>query len=119
VTAPLVGLGRPDGRSRWLVEHGGRGYLVFVHNGEYVVTDAACPHRGGPLVNGLIRGDTIVCPWHWYAYDLGTGACRNASEVALTRYPAHLRDGELFADIAAPEATSWSQRLRRHARTGD
>ena len=115
VTPSLVCLGRPDGRTRWVVEHGGRGYLVLAHEGGYVVTDARCPHRGGPLVQGLIRGDTIVCPWHWYAYDVTTGACRNANEVALARYPVELRDGELFVELTPAEPTPWSERLRRHA----
>ena len=114
-----VAMGEPAGRDRWVVEHDGRAYAVFVHSGGFTVTDAGCPHRGGPLVAGTIRDGTIVCPWHWYAYDLATGACRNAVGFALTTYTTHSRDGQLYAEIEPRPTVSWSQRLRAHARSHD
>jgi nitrite reductase (NADH) small subunit len=38
------------------------------------VTQARCPHRGGPLVDGLLGGTVIVCPLHGYRFDVVTGA---------------------------------------------
>jgi nitrite reductase/ring-hydroxylating ferredoxin subunit/uncharacterized membrane protein len=37
---------------------------------------ARCPHLGGPLHEGWLRGDVVVCPWHGSSYDLATGAVR-------------------------------------------
>jgi nitrite reductase (NADH) small subunit len=35
---------------------------------------AVCPHRGGPLADGLVDGSVVVCPLHGFTYDLTTGA---------------------------------------------
>lgn len=34
---------------------------------------AVCPHRGGPLADGLLDGQIVICPLHGYTYDLSTG----------------------------------------------
>jgi nitrite reductase (NADH) small subunit len=118
--AVLVPLGTADGRSRWTVEHEGRAYAVFCHEGSLVVTDAGCPHRGGPLGDGLIRDGAIVCPWHWYTYDLDTGRCRTTKQYRLAIYPVVTRDGAMFAEVPAHTRRSWADILRGHAtRRGD
>jgi nitrite reductase/ring-hydroxylating ferredoxin subunit len=111
-----ISMGSPAGRDRWLVEHGGWRYAVFDHDGRFVVTDAACPHRGGPLIEATVRNGCLVCPWHWYAFDLDSGVCRSAVATPLTIYPARVRDGEVIAEITRPARVPWSQVLRAHAR---
>jgi nitrite reductase/ring-hydroxylating ferredoxin subunit len=111
----LVPLGAADGRSRWVVAHNGRAYAVFVRDGGWTVTDAACPHRGGPLVDGLIRNGAIVCPWHWYAYDLESGRCRTTRRYSMRTYPVVIRDGERFAEVPVARPSSWSAVLRARA----
>jgi nitrite reductase (NADH) small subunit len=111
----LVPLGSPAGRDRWTATYDDRRYLVIVHNGELIVTDAECPHKRGVLMEGLVRDGMLVCPSHWYAFDLATGECRNASEVSLRRYRVVEADGELFAEVPAIPQLSWAERLRAHA----
>jgi len=36
-------------------------------------TQARCPHKEGPLVDGLLGGATLICPFHSWKFDLGTG----------------------------------------------
>jgi nitrite reductase (NADH) small subunit len=43
------------------------------HGGEVFATQASCPHRNGPLADGLLGGATIVCPLHDRSFDLRTG----------------------------------------------
>ena len=38
--------------------------------------NGVCPHLGGPLLEGTFSNDTIVCPWHDYAFDAVTGHCK-------------------------------------------
>ena len=83
----LIPLDRPPGRTQWAFSHAGRSYAVFEVAGTLVVTDGACPHNGGPLVEGLVRGGVVTCPWHWYSYELATGRCRTAAGDSLRRYP--------------------------------
>jgi nitrite reductase/ring-hydroxylating ferredoxin subunit len=112
----LVPLGEADGRDRWTVEHDDRVFVVFVRAGGLVVSDALCPHRRIPLVDGVIRDGAIVCPGHWYAYDLASGLCRTTDAYDLTLYPVVEVDGAAYAEIPplAPPL-SWAERLRAHA----
>lgn len=115
----LVPLGEPRGRSAWTIKHRGRAYAVFDAGGKLEVTDAGCPHNGGPLAEGLVRDGVVTCPWHWYSFDLRTGQCRTAAGYRLRKFPVISRDGRLFAqlpDEAGPR--SWSQLLRKLAKPG-
>jgi nitrite reductase (NADH) small subunit len=112
----LVPLDQPVGRTQWAFEHGGRSFAVFAVGGELHVTDGACPHRGGPLAEGLVRDGVVTCPWHWYSYELATGRCRTAAGFELRRYPVLLVGGRPHAALpAASPPRSWSQILREHA----
>ncbi|MDN5749641.1 MAG: Rieske 2Fe-2S domain-containing protein [Pseudonocardia sp.] len=119
----LVPLGASDGRTAWTVEApDGRAFAVFLVDGEHHVTDAACPHNKGPLVEGWLRdeGRTLVCPWHWFRYDLRTGDCHNLPRYRLGVHPVVERDGALCADVGEPTAApSLAERLRAHARGED
>ena len=114
-----VPLGDPAGRSRWVVAHEGRSYLVLVVEDGYVVTDALCPHKQNPLAAGLLRDGALVCPGHWYAFDLATGACRNADERPLAVHPVVSTSDGLVAEVVVEPARSWSERLRAHAAGSD
>jgi nitrite reductase (NADH) small subunit len=37
-------------------------------------TQAWCPHKGGPLADGLLGAGQVICPLHGYTFDLATGA---------------------------------------------
>ena len=82
------------------------------------VTDAVCPHNQGPLDQGWVRdGTTLVCPWHWYRFDLVSGTCATNPDYRLRTYPVHERDAAPVADVGDPPAAlSWAERLRAHAR---
>jgi nitrite reductase (NADH) small subunit len=112
----LVALPELDGEGRAAFSHRGHAYAVFSIDGEVVVTDGACPHKGGPLAEGVLRDGAVVCPWHWYTFDLATGACRTASEVALRRHPVVLVEGRLHARLTPRVTRSWAEVLRAHAR---
>ncbi len=113
-----------EGRAMWPIPHPtGRLLAVRVPATDtepesLVVVDAVCPHRGGPLIEGRIRDGAIVCPWHWYAFDLLTGVCRTAAEADLVRHPVTVRDGRYWVEVTARPTESWSQLLRRHAGGG-
>jgi nitrite reductase/ring-hydroxylating ferredoxin subunit len=115
---PLVALGAAGGRTSWTVQDGGRSLAVFVLDGRWYVTDARCPHNGGPLDQGWIRDGTVLtCPWHWYRFDLDSGDCLTAGGYRLGCYPVLERDGQRYADVPEPpRRRSWSEVLRGHAR---
>jgi nitrite reductase/ring-hydroxylating ferredoxin subunit len=52
----------------------------------FFATDNTCPHRGGPLGEGDLLGNEIVCPWHFWSFDVTTGA--NVADPSL-HIPTH------------------------------
>ncbi len=71
-----------------------RGTAVAVFRtraGQVFATQADCPHRGGPLADGLVGGSTLICPLHERAFDLSTGAGIGQSCV-LTTYPVRITE---------------------------
>ena len=63
----------PLGEGR-VFEVEGMPIAVFrTRRGEVFATQAECPHREGPLCDGIIGGRQVVCPLHAYKFDLATG----------------------------------------------
>jgi nitrite reductase/ring-hydroxylating ferredoxin subunit len=52
----------------------GQNIAVFNVEGTYYAIDDTCPHSGGPLSQGEVQGDKVVCPWHGAEFNLQTGA---------------------------------------------
>lgn len=62
--------------------------LVLVRRGDLVFAlKETCSHAGGPLSEGKLEGDTIICPWHGSAFRLSDGAVRHGP--AATRQVAY------------------------------
>ncbi|PPK98607.1 nitrite reductase (NADH) small subunit [Kineococcus xinjiangensis] len=67
----------PAGEGRAYVVDGEQ-VAVFRHrSGRVSAVQAVCPHSGGPLADGQIDEDVVVCPLHLFAWDLATGESRN------------------------------------------
>lgn len=62
-----------------------------------------CPHRDIALSGGTIRDDTLVCPGHFWCFDLDTGERTDLPERGATRYPTRVVDGWVEALLPAPE----------------
>jgi nitrite reductase (NADH) small subunit len=84
---PIVAIPEGEGRT---YEVGGKRIAVFRdRDGSVFATQASCPHRGGPLADGLLGAGTLICPLHSLKFDLRTGAAQN-SDCTLETYPARL-----------------------------
>lgn len=57
-----------------LAEVQGKRVAIFCVDGSFYAVDDACPHLGGPLSEGFVNGQEVICPWHGAAFDLTTGA---------------------------------------------
>jgi nitrite reductase/ring-hydroxylating ferredoxin subunit len=109
----LVPLGAPRGRGSWIIRHNGRRYAVFAVGGELEVTDAACPHNGGPLARGIVRDGVVTCPWHWYRFELESGLCLTWAGYKLQKYPVVHRDGRSYAALPGElRRRGWHELLR-------
>jgi multimeric flavodoxin WrbA/nitrite reductase/ring-hydroxylating ferredoxin subunit len=71
-------------------------------NGSFGAISGSCNHVGGPLGEGTLDGDFVVCPWHYWKFDRRTGTGEPGYEQ--DRVPSHrleLRDGHLWIDLQA------------------
>ncbi|MCC2316075.1 nitrite reductase (NAD(P)H) small subunit [Cellulomonas sp. zg-B12] len=92
VVGPLCEIPLGEGRAYAV---GDRQVAVFrLRSGALRALDAVCPHRGGPLADGQIDADVVVCPLHAHVFDLRSGACRSGQDD-VTSYPVHLEDGQV------------------------
>lgn len=83
----------------------GRQIAVFRRrDGSLRAVDAVCPHRGGPLADGLADDRVVVCPLHGYTFDLDSGAEAGGADLAVRSHPVEVVDGHIT--IALSDAPS-------------
>ncbi|HEY8667289.1 MAG TPA: Rieske 2Fe-2S domain-containing protein [Tepidisphaeraceae bacterium] len=71
-------------------EIAGQVVAVFLTRaGQVRAVENRCPHRGGPLADGILANNHVVCPFHANRYDLTTGACSTDS-CSIAAYPARI-----------------------------
>jgi NADPH-dependent 2,4-dienoyl-CoA reductase/sulfur reductase-like enzyme/nitrite reductase/ring-hydroxylating ferredoxin subunit len=88
-------LGHVAGEPALLVRRADRLYAI----------GAMCTHYGGPLVEGLLVGDTVRCPWHHACFSLRTGAAlRPPALNGLPRWRVAQHDGMAFVGEPLPAA---------------
>jgi nitrite reductase (NADH) small subunit len=63
----------PPGEGREFLVAGERVAIFRLRSGAVRATQADCPHKQGPLVDGLVGGETVICPFHSWKFDLMTG----------------------------------------------
>jgi nitrite reductase (NADH) small subunit len=68
----------------------GQDIAVFrARSGQLFAVQAACPHRGGPLADGLLGGTTLICPLHAWKFDIATGQAL-FGECGIKTFPVRL-----------------------------
>jgi len=73
-------------------------------SGGVYATQAFCPHRGGPLADGLLGGTTVVCPLHAWQFDLITGV-PVVGTCGVATYTTRLTEtGEIMLTVSARQA---------------
>ena len=63
--------------------------------------DDHCPHRGGPLSQGIVHGSSVTCPLHNWVIDLATGEAEGADDGCVRTIACRIGDGRIFLAIAA------------------
>ena len=69
-------------------------------DGQVYATQPHCPHRGGPLIDGLVGPAKVICPLHNFAFNLATGQPIENSCSHLRVYPSSLNEaGEILLTL--------------------
>lgn len=63
--------------------------------------DDHCPHKGGPLSQGIVHGTAVTCPLHSWVISLETGKALGADEGAVRTIPVRVEGERLFIALEA------------------
>ena len=80
----------------------GRRIAIFRSAAGWFALDAACPHRGGPLADGIVCDNAVICPLHDRRYDLASGEALNADDV-VTAHSVQLDGERVFVTLAGAQ----------------
>lgn len=89
---------------------------VFRRNDRFYAFENLCPHAGGPVCEGVIRGKVeavlneekdlvihqiaetthLVCPWHGWEYNLATGECAGDRKYRIRKYQVFEKGKEVY-----------------------
>jgi nitrite reductase (NADH) small subunit len=83
----------PVGRGATIQLKDGAEVALFNVNGNFFAIENFCPHRGYPLADSRVYGETVECDVHGYEFDLKTGACLTDSNCPLETYEVKVEDG--------------------------
>src|SRR6202451_757196 len=96
-----------------LVGHAGGEQVLLVRRGtEIFAIGAECTHYHGPLVDGLVVGETVRCPWHHACFSLRTGEALHAPALnPVACWKVEQREGLVFIreKLASPATASQPQ----------
>jgi nitrite reductase (NADH) small subunit len=78
---------------------------IFNLGEKFLAVGNRCPHRGGPLADGIVSGDSVVCPLHTWKVCLSSGEVKRPREQrACTRtFPVKVIDGIVLLEMAAEQ----------------
>ena len=68
---------------------------------EVFAASNTCPHKQGPLSEGIVHGQKVTCPLHIRVFDLNTGAAQGADSEQVATYPLRVEDGRILMDTTA------------------
>jgi len=92
----------PEGEAKEFVCEG-RTVCVANANGKYSAMDNVCPHRGGPLSQGVVDGDKLICPWHGWSFNVRTGESVQRPSTAIPTYGLKIDGDDVLIEIKQKE----------------
>ena len=86
---------------------GDREIALFNLGDQFLATDNKCPHKGGPLCDGIVTGTSVVCPLHAWKVNLASGQVERPShgtDHCVTTYPTRVDDGVVLIELPMASA---------------
>jgi nitrite reductase (NADH) small subunit len=62
--------------------------------------DDRCPHKGGPLSQGIVHGASVTCPLHNWVISLESGKAQGADQGCVRTIPVKVEDGQVYIGLA-------------------
>ena len=90
-----------------VAEVAGRELAIFNLGDRFLAVENRCPHRGGPLADGIVSSQTVVCPLHARKFDLLSGKPVNhpESQLCAATFPTRVEQGIVLVEmpVLSPE----------------
>ncbi|MBM3813538.1 MAG: nitrite reductase small subunit NirD [Acidimicrobiia bacterium] len=89
-----------EGRS---VKVGSHEIAIFNLGDRFLAIQNSCPHGGGPLADGIVSGNSVVCPLHGWKTCLESGEVQRPKDLqsCVRRYPVKVEEGVVLVQIEA------------------
>ena len=88
----------PPGEARE-ADCAGRVICIANSNGQLAAMDNLCPHRGGPLGQGIVEDGKLICPWHAWAFDVKTGVAVHSPRAKVEVFEVKLSADDVLVRI--------------------
>jgi 3-phenylpropionate/trans-cinnamate dioxygenase ferredoxin subunit len=90
-----------------LVEAGGHRIAVFSVGGSYYAIENTCPHRGGPLAEGMVVGEEVICPWHGSRFNVKTGSVLTPpARQGVESFPVRVAGDDVEVEVDSQSGVS-------------
>ena len=103
--APCDNIPLREGRAAVIA---GREIAIFNLGDRFLAIDNQCPHKGGPLCDGIVAGDSVVCPLHAWKVHLETGCVERPAGMAacVKTYATRVDANLVLVELPASEQTN-------------
>ena len=103
-----------------VVAVGDQEIAVFNLGQRFLAVENRCPHRGGPLADGIVTGDSVVCPLHAWKINLQQGNVERPGETpaCVRTYATRVEAGTLLLEVVLEVQSNCPRSTGRDVRTG-
>ena len=67
---------------------------------EVFAIENRCPHKAGPLSEGIVHGKSVTCPLHNWVFDMNTGQAQGADQGMVRTYPVKVQGDRILIDAS-------------------
>jgi nitrite reductase [NAD(P)H] small subunit len=84
------------------VKVGNREIAIFNLGDRFLAVDSRCPHKGGPLADGIVSGASVACPLHAWKISLETGEGANSASASscVETFRTRVEHGVIFLELS-------------------
>jgi nitrite reductase (NADH) small subunit len=73
------------------------------HDEAFALEDR-CPHKAGPLSQGIVHGKAVTCPLHNWVISLESGSAQGADQGHVATFPLKIEGGRILLDVSTLRA---------------
>lgn len=92
----------PSGQGRVVKVHG-KTVALFKVAGRFYAINNICPHEGGPLAKGRIKGHVVSCPWHDLQFDVRNGFGTDGGGYCVASYEVRVEGDHICVSLRPRE----------------